>query len=267
MSEEGEFVTTSATIGEEKNSSSTSSSSSLFQKVNSKPKYEGKRETKKYEPLIIKPYYQIGNNDVYDHIDFIFNLHMKEDKTEMDKEILRNTVYPIRTLKKFLTVEHFKNNRFFDKSFYHLNNQLFVIPGFDGELKDDIIQYWKKMSEKNQILMNILITVFIYRNHLAGDNDIGTKVNDFYYMEALIQFSFRIFSDRFPTNMDIYHVAKAMGQLSNQREKYSIENINKTLTTMGSKIKFIETPDSPLRFYRTRCPAMKKDEKQVKENE
>jgi hypothetical protein len=261
MAEEGDFVTTSAETREEK------SSSTLFQKVSMKPKYEGKKEIKKYEPLIIKPYYQIGHNDVYDHIDFIHTLHSKEDRTEMDNEILRNTVYPIRNLKRFLNIEHFKNNRFFDKTFYHLNDQIFVKSGFDGDIKEDVIQYWKKMSEKNQILMNILLTVFIYRNHLAGDSDIGSKVNDNYYMEALIQFSFHIYSDRFPTNMDIYHVAKAMGQLSNQREKYTIENINKTLSTMGSKIKFIETPDSPLRFYRNRCPAMKREEKPVKENE
>ncbi len=265
MAEEGDFVTTSATIHEE--TKEEKKNSSLFEKVSNKPKYENKKIIKKYEPLHIKPYYQIGENDVYDHIDFISTLYMKEDKTEKDKEILRNTVYPIRNLKRFLTIEHFKNNRFFDKSFYHLHNQLFVIPGFDGELKDELIKNWKKMSEKNQILMNILITVFIYRNHLAGDNDIGTKVNDYYFMEALIQFSFRIYSDRFPTNMDIYHVAKAMGQLSNHREKYSINNINKTLSTMGSKIKFIETPDSPLRFYQTRCPAMKKEEKLVKESD
>lgn len=262
MAESGDFITTSATPMEEKEKKT----SSLFEKVSMKPRRETKKEIKNYDPLLIKPYYQIGD-DVYDHIDFIYTLYHKEDKTEMDKEILRNTVYPIRTLRKFLTIEHFKNNRFFEKSFYHLNQNIFVQSGFEGEITKEVIQYWKKMNEKNQILMNILITVFIYRYHLTGDTDIGSKVNDFYFMETLIQFSFKIYSDRFPTNMDIYQVAKAMAKLSNLRENYSIENINKTLISMGSKIRFLETDDTPLRFYRTRCPAMKKVEKEVKENE
>jgi hypothetical protein len=260
MAEEGDFVTTSATQETTQKSSST-----LFDKVAMKPRREVK-EIKKYEPLHIKPYYQIGGeNDVYDHIGFISNLFMKEDKTAKDSEILRNTVYPIRNLRRFLNIEHFKNNRFFDKSYYHLNQQLFVKAGFENDLTKDVIQYWKSMGEKNQILMNILITVFIYRNHLAGDSDIGAKVNDFYFMEAMIQFSFRIYSDRFPTNMDIYHVSKAMGQMSNLRKPYSIENINQTLSSMGSKIKFLESEESPLRFYRTRCPAMRKEEKDAAE--
>lgn len=261
MAEEGDFVTTTATPTEE--TTTKKNSSSLFEKVAMKPHRE--KEIKKYEPLHIKPYYQIGHNDVYEHIQFIFNLYMKEDKTAKDEEILRNTVYPIRNLRRFLNVEHFKNNRFFDKSYYHLNQQIFVKAGFEGDLTEKVVKYWKEeMGEKNQILMNILLTVFVYSNHLAGDSDIGFKVKDFYFMEALIQFSFRIYSDRFPTNMDIYHVAKAMGQMSNLRKPYTIDNVNETLSSMGSKIKFLETDDSPLKFYRTRCPAMKREEKEEK---
>lgn len=221
-------------------------SSSEQKEVSSRKAYVNKKS-----PTYIQDYYQFGKH-VRDHIKFMKTMNDKKDKTELEERSLDGLGFTIKRVSNFLGLRGFQHVRFVEFPFSDLHRVIFYNAPETDKINDELIDYWMNMEINYKILFNTLISIFTYRMNLKSDVRIGKKVEDYFFVNAVIQFSFQIHSDEFPTNLEFYQVAAALAVLTNEDKNFSIENVNSQLEKEESVIRF--TPGNRnLEFFKDRC--------------
>jgi diadenosine tetraphosphate (Ap4A) HIT family hydrolase len=216
---------------------------------------ETPRERKPYvnkkSPTYVQDYYQFGEK-VRDHIKYMKTIDDNEDKTDRDRQSVVALSYTINRVMRFLGMKQLQNVHFVVFPYRDLYDEFFEKPDYREEITSEIIDAWSSMDVQFKILFNTLISIFTYRRNLQTDVRIGKKVDDFFFLNACIQFSFQIHEDKFPTNLEFYQVMSALAVLSNEKKNFSIENVNTQLSKEDSEIQF--KSDNPhLRFFKDRC--------------
>ena len=202
-------------------------------------------------PTFIQDYYAFGQT-VRDHIKYMKKIREKEDATHLETQSVVGLSYTINRVKKFLGMKTLQYVRFVERPFKDLYHEIFIKSHFDEAITPEVIDYWMEMDGVFKILFNTLISIFTYRMNLQNDRKIGKKVDDFYFLNATIQFAFHIHADDFPTNIEFYQMMVALATLSNEDKNFSIENVNSQLEKDGSPIR-LATGIRNLEFFKDRC--------------
>jgi hypothetical protein len=202
-------------------------------------------------PTFIQDYYAFGQT-VRDHIKYMKKIREKEDATQLETQSVVGLSYTINRVKKFLNMKPLQYVRFVERPFKDLYHEIFMNSKFDEAITPEVIDYWMGMDSVFKILFNTLISIFTYRMNLQNDRRIGKRVDDFFFLNATIQFAFQIHSDDFPTNIEFYQVMVALATLSDEDKNFSIENVNAQLEKDGSPIRFA-TGNRNLEFFKDRC--------------
>ncbi len=205
----------------------------------------------KKSPTYIQDYYQFGKH-VRDHIKYMQTMDAKEDKTEMDLKSLDGIGFTIKRVKNFLGLRAFQYVKIVEFPFTDLYEKIFRKSPYSDEINTEVIDYWMAMEINYKILFNTLISIFTYRMNLKTDVRIGKKVDNFFFVNACIQFAFQIHEDQFPTNLEFYAVAAALAVLANEDKNFSIENVNAELKKQDTEIEFA-TGNRNLEFFKERC--------------
>lgn len=212
----------------------------------------------KKSPTYIQDYYQFGKH-VRDHIKYIKTMNDKEDKTDLDMRSMEGLGFTIKRVKNFLGLRAFQHVRFVEFPFGDLHRVIFHNAPETDKINDELIDYWMGMEINYKILFNTLISIFTYRMNLKTDVRIGKKVEDYFFVNAVIQFAFQIHSEEFPSNLEFYQVTAALAVLTNENKNFTIENVNTQLEKEESPIRFTAGNKS-LDFFKDRCYGREREE-------
>jgi hypothetical protein len=212
----------------------------------------------KKSPTYIQDYYQFGKH-VRDHIKYMKTMYEKGEKTDLEERSLEGLSFTIKRVANFLGLRPFKHVRFVEFPFTDLHKKIFHDAPETDKINDELIDYWMRMEINYKILFNTLISIFTYRMNLKTDVRIGKKVEDYFFVNAVIQFAFQIHAEEFPTNLEFYQVAAALAVLSNEDKNFSIENVNTQLEKEESPIRFI-AGNRNLEFFKDRCYGREREE-------
>ncbi len=203
------------------------------------------------------------NND-FNHILYLKQIVEKNEKSEIDNQIIFSASKTLISLKKFLNDKRLSKAIIFGKSFKELYeaffDELYWIS--ENELNEkvyikrdidlNIINKINNNDENIKNIFNILLTFFYFRINLSSETKIGVKVFNNLFLMSVMHFSFELNENKIPSNEEVYYIALTLGILSYQQKNFSIENINNLLNKINPKINFQFKPNSVLRFYSTR---------------
>ncbi len=221
-------------------------------------------------PLHIEDYYRFGTS-VKDHISYIKELYNKREKSTFETKVLNALNIVFLTMKRFMIKPSIQNEVFIVFPICDLHELFFNNCNFERNINNEIITYWESMNKTQKILFNTLVSVFNYLIRLKVDSRIEMKVENYEFILVVLQFSFSIHSDKFPTNEEFYHVAIACAECVNKKKSFVFQHLNTELEKISSTIRF-STPlsDSPLKRYESlpylNTDYQKKNSKQVRKN-
>ncbi len=200
-------------------------------------------------PLHIEDYYRFGTS-VKNHISYIKELMNKSEKTQFETKVLVALNVVLISMKRFMMKSTIRNEVFIVFQLSDLLELFFTNCNFDRNITMETIEYWESMEMRQKILFNTLISIFNYLIRLKVDNRIDSKVDNYEYILVVMQFSFAIHSDKFPTNEEFYYVAVACAECVNRKKAFTYQNVNNELEKISSTIRFsAPSNESPLKRY------------------